>query len=93
MIEVLSIAEASPRASFGSGPKPRAGWSRSSPIGEKQALLDQDNEAFFTTPHYDNTPIILVNLAAVDLDELRELISESWRLKAPARARRLRRRA
>ena len=25
-------------------------------LGEKQALLDQDQPAFFTTPHYDNSP-------------------------------------
>ena len=58
-----------------------------SDLGENQALLDQDHPAFFTTPHYDNSPIVLVDLAAVDLDELRELITESWRLKAPARLR------
>ena len=58
-----------------------------SDLGEKQALLDQDHPAFFTTPHYDNSPIVLVDLPAVDLDELRELITESWRLKAPARLR------
>ena len=56
-------------------------------LGEKQSLLEQDHPAFFTTPHYDNAPIVLVDLAAVDLDELRELITESWRLKAPARLR------
>ena len=58
-----------------------------SDLGEKQSLRGQDHPAFFTTPHHDNSPIVLVNLAAVDLDELRELITESWRLKAPARLR------
>ena len=32
-----------------------------SDLGEKQALLDQDHPAFFTTPHYDNSPIVLVD--------------------------------
>jgi hypothetical protein len=56
-------------------------------VGEKEALLAANPEAYFTTPHYDGYPAILVNLAAVDLAELRELITESWRIKAPARLR------
>jgi hypothetical protein len=56
-------------------------------LGEKEALLGADPEAYYTTAHYDGYPAILVNLAAVDLDELRELITESWRIKAPARLR------
>ena len=55
---------------------------------DKVALLRTDPEVFFTTPHYDGYPTVLVNLPAVDIDELRELIVESWRLKAPARVRR-----
>jgi hypothetical protein len=31
--------------------------------------------------------VVLVSLAAVDLDELRELITESWRIKAPIKLR------
>jgi hypothetical protein len=56
-------------------------------LGEKAALLTANPEAYYTTPHYDGHPAILVNLAAADLDELRELITESWRIKAPARLR------
>ena len=56
-------------------------------LGEKEALLAANPQAYFTTPHYDGYPIILVNLAAVDLDELRELIIESWRIKAPIKLR------
>ncbi len=55
--------------------------------GEKEALLASDPETFFTTPHYDGYPIVLVNLAQVGEDELTELITESWRLKAPKRVR------
>jgi hypothetical protein len=54
-------------------------------LGEKEALLASDAEKFFTTPHYDGHASVLVNLAAVDIDELTELIVESWRVKAPAR--------
>jgi hypothetical protein len=54
-------------------------------LGEKDALLASDPEKFYTTPHYDGHAIVLVNLSAVDEDELRELITDSWRLKAPKR--------
>ena len=56
-------------------------------LGEKEALLAADPEAYYTTPHYDGYAAILVNLAAVDLAELRELITESWRIKAPVKLR------
>jgi hypothetical protein len=56
-----------------------------SDLGEKEALLAADPEKFFTTPHYDGYPAVLVNLAAVDVDELRELITDSWIQKAPKR--------
>ena len=56
-------------------------------LGEKDALLAASPKAFYTTPHYDGYPIILINLAEVDLTELRELITESWRIKAPIKLR------
>jgi hypothetical protein len=54
-------------------------------LGEKEALLASDPKKFFTTPHYDGYPTVLVNLKAVGVRELRELIVESWRVKAPKR--------
>jgi len=54
-------------------------------LGEKEALLASDPDVFFTTPHYDGYPTVLVNLPAIDVDELTELITESWRRKAPKR--------
>ena len=56
-----------------------------SDLGEKEALLASDTEVFFTTPHYDGYPAVLVNLPAIAVDELTELIIDSWRLKAPKR--------
>jgi len=58
-----------------------------SQVSEKEALLAANSVAYYTTPHYDGYPAILVNLAAVDLNELRELIVESWRIKAPVKLR------
>jgi hypothetical protein len=56
-------------------------------LGEKEALLASEPDKFFTTPHYDGHPTVLVNLPAIDVDELRELITESWLLRAPKRLR------
>lgn len=50
---------------------------------EKHALIDEAPEKFFTTPHYDGTPAVLVRLDAIDATEARELLTESWRLRAP----------
>jgi hypothetical protein len=50
---------------------------------EKQALLAEDDEKFFTEPHYNGFPAILVRLAAIEPDELEELIIDAWRCLAP----------
>jgi hypothetical protein len=54
-------------------------------LGEKEMLLASDPRKFFTTPHYDGYPSVLINLPAIGVRELRELITESWCLKAPAK--------
>lgn len=51
--------------------------------GEKRGLVASEPDKFFTTPHYDGHPTVLVRIEAVDEDELRELLTESWRLRAP----------
>jgi hypothetical protein len=50
---------------------------------EKQALLAEDGDKFFTEPHYNGYPAILVRLAAIEADELEELIVDAWRCMAP----------
>lgn len=52
---------------------------------EKEFLIRAEPEKFFTTPHYDGHPMVLVRLGAVDRQELWELVTESWRLRAPKR--------
>ena len=49
----------------------------------KELLLNSGDSAFFTTPHYDGYPSILVDLKKVKRAVLKELIVESWRRKAP----------
>ena len=34
---------------------------------------------FFITPHYDDYPVVLVRLEAVDPEQLAELIEDAWR--------------
>jgi hypothetical protein len=50
---------------------------------EKEMLLASDEEKFFTEPHYDGFPAVLVRLPAVGVDELTELITDAWRCQAP----------
>jgi hypothetical protein len=58
---------------------------RVSDLGEREALLQGRREAFFSTPHYDGHPYVLVRLDAVDPAELNELLEEAWRIRAPKR--------
>ena len=53
-------------------------------LGEKEALL-ASGDAWFTIPHYDGYPAVLVRLALVDAVELRELLVEAWLRAAPKR--------
>jgi hypothetical protein len=52
---------------------------------ERQAMLQGNADVFFTTPHYDGYPYVLVRLDKVDPAELRELVEEAWRIFAPKR--------
>jgi len=54
-------------------------------MGEREALLQGDPGAFFTTPHYDGWPYVLVRLETVDPVELAELIEDAWRVFAAKR--------
>jgi hypothetical protein len=53
---------------------------------EKAALLAGDPERFFTEPHYNGFPAVLVRLAAVNSAQLRQLLLEGWRCFAPREA-------
>src|SRR5215218_7532778 len=56
-------------------------------LAEKDALLREAPDKFFSTPHYDGAPAVLVRLDTVDVDELTELLVASWRLRAPEELR------
>jgi hypothetical protein len=42
--------------------------------------MQADPETFYITAHYLNYPWMLVRLANVDKENLRELLEESWQL-------------
>jgi hypothetical protein len=48
---------------------------------ERDALAGTEPETYFWTPHHDRSPkLVLVRLDRVTLDELEELLEESYRL-------------
>ncbi len=51
----------------------------------KEALLADDPGVFFTTPHFDGYPAVLVRLDEIGQDDLREVIVEAWLARAPKR--------
>jgi hypothetical protein len=53
--------------------------------GVKFALIANEPDVYFTTPHFDGYPAVLVTLAAIDKRGLRELIIEAWLTQAPKR--------
>ena len=54
-------------------------------LGAKEALLADDPSVYFTTPHFDGYPAILVRLDRIGLEDLGELIVEAWLARAPKR--------
>jgi len=54
-------------------------------LGVKEALLGDDPDVFFTTPHFDGYPAVLVRLERIEIPELEEIIIEAWLDRAPKR--------
>jgi hypothetical protein len=52
-------------------------------LGAKEALLADDPGVFFTTPHFDGYPAILVRLDRIGMEDLNEVIVEAWLARAP----------
>lgn len=50
---------------------------------DKEMLLASGDAAFFTEPHYNGFPAVLVRLAAIEVDALEELLTSAWRCQAP----------
>jgi hypothetical protein len=51
----------------------------------KEALFKTDGDVFFSTPHFDRYPAVLVRLDRITLEVLREVVVEAWLARAPRR--------
>lgn len=51
--------------------------------GVKFALIADDPGVYFTTPHFDGYPMVLVRLAEISVEGLIELVTEAWLTQAP----------
>jgi hypothetical protein len=51
--------------------------------GVKFALIADDPAVYFTTPHFNGYPAVLVRLAEIGVPELEELVTEAWLAQAP----------
>jgi hypothetical protein len=51
----------------------------------KEALLADGSGVFFTTPHFDGYPAVLIRLPEIELDLLQEVVTEAWLARAPKR--------
>ncbi|HUN30099.1 MAG TPA: MmcQ/YjbR family DNA-binding protein [Alphaproteobacteria bacterium] len=58
---------------------------RTADLAMKEALLARDPEVYFTTPHFDGYPALLVRLGRIRVSELRDLLIEAWLARAPER--------
>jgi hypothetical protein len=51
--------------------------------GVKFALIADEPGVYFTTPHFDGYPAVLVRLAEIGVPDLEELVTEAWLAQAP----------
>ena len=58
------------------------------PTDEKDALMASSPDVSFSTPHYDGYPMVLVQLPKIRKAELREVLTDAWRMRAPAKVQR-----
>jgi hypothetical protein len=54
-------------------------------VGAKEALIADNPDVYFTTPHFDGFPAILVQLDRITAEELVEVVVEAWLCRAPKR--------
>ena len=54
-------------------------------LADKEAVLASGTRGFFTIPHFDGYPAVLVELRTVPVRALREAIEDAWLAAAPAR--------
>ena len=65
-------------------PNPTVLAVRVSDLNEKDLWIASEPDKYFTEPHYNGFPAILVRLDKVGLRELRSLLTSAWRCQAPS---------
>lgn len=68
-----------------SAPKGAILAARTPDLEMKEALLARDPQVYFTTPHFDGYPAVLVRLSRIKVSELKDLVLEAWLARAPER--------
>jgi hypothetical protein len=64
-------------------PQPEVIAVRVADAADKESLLASDERKFFTEPHYNGFPAVLVRLPEIEVEELAELLADAWRVQAP----------
>ncbi|MBL8060387.1 MAG: hypothetical protein JNK63_06690 [Chthonomonas sp.] len=64
-------------------PNPRFWAISTASLSAREVIEQTDPEFFIHDPHYNNYPAVVVELAKVPNDILRDLLIEAWRSKAP----------
>src|SRR5262245_54509962 len=52
-------------------------------LAEKEAVLAAQSAAFFTIPHFNNYPAVLIQLKKVSKSALRDVLLDGWLVFAP----------
>ncbi|HSO98032.1 MAG TPA: MmcQ/YjbR family DNA-binding protein [Solirubrobacteraceae bacterium] len=51
----------------------------------RRLLIDEDPEVYFTIPHFDGYPAVLIRLERIGPEALEEAVTEAWLVRAPKR--------
>lgn len=54
-------------------------------LNEKRGLIGSNPEVFFTVPHFANYPAVLILIEKISLDQLNEVLTDAWLVRAPKR--------
>lgn len=74
---------AADRAALGDGAPTGPILAVYAPLDVKEMLLASRPDVYFTTPHFNGYPAILIRLPRIRAPELRELLRQSWLERAP----------
>lgn len=59
---------------------------RTADLEMKEVLLASSRDVYFTTPHFDGYPAVLIRLSKITTKELKDVIVEAWLARAGKRA-------